>query len=393
MKPTQLFLTMSFLLLLAGVGYCQMSTPQPGLNASTDVSETRTSDPGLVRYWLNIEMPILGQTQALMRDSELRALLGVSDEYYQEILATVRDASGHISEHPGYEEAEREHTEATQALFQASGISPHAITPMFQLTPENAAAFERAQAAGRRLESIHSEFATISGSRRHEAFHDALTPELKQKLQDIQLAEVVLGEGTAFDPRVFAALNLVDTQKEQLDQIRKELETEFLIFRESLSEPGGIMFRKSEATAHEAARISREAERRGEGGPEAINAVRTKLLMEDPEYQKALAEVLSGTRAFASLFTTRMFDILNGEQRRRLQNLIENPPPHVRFHLNRLREQRGESARWTEGEGTGGDRDIWLPGPDSWRPGDPLPERYWRNRNLRGTFPRPVDSR
>ena len=76
-----------------------------------------------------------------------------------------------------------------------------------------------------------------------------------------------------------------------------------------------------------------------------------------------------------------MFDVLTDEQWRRLQDLIDNPPAHARVLVQKLREQRGETEE--------NKNNIWVPGPGSWRPGDPIPEVYRIQRNTRGNFPRP----
>ena len=91
-----------------------------------------------------------------------------------------------------------------------------------------------------------------------------------------------------------------------------------------------------------------------------------------------------------------MFDVLTDEQWVHLQELVDNPPEHVRVLVNRLRMLQASDFRLnvdenesvSEAERVSADSDIWMPGPDSWRPGMPLPESYRIQRNT-GNFPRP----
>jgi Ni/Co efflux regulator RcnB len=77
---------------------------------------------------------------------------------------------------------------------------------------------------------------------------------------------------------------------------------------------------------------------------------------------------------------TKMFDVLTDEQWARLQKLIDNPPEHAKAYAKKLKEQMGESEK------TGG---AWQPGPNSWRPGDPIPEQYRQQREEQRTRQRP----
>jgi len=331
----------------------------------------------LARYWSNVEIATPGHFSTSWRDPDFRAALGVSEEYYQNIIASQRDARGSISEHPGYREAWQEHREAQQAFHLAVGLPPHAGTPMINLqllNEEQLTAFNRSQEAGQRLESITSDFLAAANRRSAEALDNALTPELKRQFQEVPLMEMVLGENPFFSPSAFAALNLTDAQGEQMEQIKHELEPEFERHLEIYVEGNGILFDRSIEAFHEAARAEREARLRGED-TQGISAIQRRILMEDTEYQRALDEVYSSARAFARLFTTRVFEILNNEQRRRLQGLINNPPLHVRLHIQRLRREQWGQHEEGERAGTaaGVGREIWVPGPDAWRPGDPIP--------------------
>jgi hypothetical protein len=53
-----------------------------------------------------------------------------------------------------------------------------------------------------------------------------------------------------------------------------------------------------------------------------------------------LDESYASSKAFAALFKTRMFEILNEGQRKRLQELTDNPPLHALALIQRLRREQ-----------------------------------------------------
>jgi Ni/Co efflux regulator RcnB len=71
-----------------------------------------------------------------------------------------------------------------------------------------------------------------------------------------------------------------------------------------------------------------------------------------------------------------MFDVLTDEQWDRMLDLIDNPPDYVKKILRKWKEASEKAAEWA-------------PGPNSWQPGDPIPEKYRQERQTKGNFPRP----
>ena len=182
-----------------------------------------------------------------------------------------------------------------------------------------------------------------------DAANAYLTPEQNQKILETQLANMM--HMPVFSPRAFEALNLTDAQRKQMAQIKKELEPEF---EETLEN--------------------------------RVKEYRTlrQMKRESPEYQKISEKIQAQSRAFATKFKIAMFDVLTDEQWGRLQNLIDNPPEHALIFRKALKELSGESEENKESE----ESDVWVPGPNSWRPGDAIPMQYRLERNTRGRFPR-----
>jgi hypothetical protein len=91
------------------------------------------------------------------------------------------------------------------------------------------------------------------------------------------------------------------------------------------------------------------------------------------------------TIVFSTQFRIRLYDVLTDAQWSRLQELINNPPEHVKVLLNKLKGLSDEDEKSAEPTIP----NVWVPGPGSWRPGDALPEAYRIERNTRlRQFPR-----
>ena len=217
------------------------------------------------------------------------------------------------------------------------------------------------------------------------AFDNTLTPEQRQTMNEAFLAS--MSELPIILPDMFEALDLTDDQKQQMNEIKNNLEAEFekmldefvthqMMLRDMLIvelggqeiETVGTDFTRDETLIA----FSRFREK---------TQTATKRMADAPEYRRILDEMQSSGMAFSTQFRTQMFDVLTDEQWQRLQNLIDNPPPHARVLIAKLREQRGETEKNESG--------VWVPGPGSWRPGDPIPEAYRQERNTERRFPRP----
>ena len=181
-----------------------------------------------------------------------------------------------------------------------------------------------------------------------------LLPEQIQSIQEMQL--VAMGEFPFISPGAFEALGLTDDQREELERIKKELEPEF---EENLD-----FF------------------------------VKNWLKLEEEDCEETMKhlmnEIQTRSREFSTRFRTQMFDVLTDEQWMRLEELIDNPPEHARLFIRMIRETFGLGAH-EENEGSSESDEatgIWMPGPGSWQPGDPIPAEYRQQRNMDRRFPR-----
>jgi len=295
----------------------------------------------------------------ITRDADLRAAWNISDEQFEYIQNLPSSHRERMNEHPEYQKMEIEFRAAMAEIRAAA-----------QIDPSTGAVDEATM--GRMLSVQQSNVQRMNALSREiiiSAIDNVLTPEQQQKIEEAFLAE--MGNQPFVSPSMFEVLNLTDTQREQMEKIKKELEPEFereledyVSFRmfwhnrlqDELAKLGGFTTNTLEMQERQRAASER--------------------LMEAPEFRRIMQETLSNSRAFAVQFQTRMFDVLTDEQWERLQYLVDNPPHLV--HRRAQEEPRRES-------------DIWVPGTGSWRPGDPIPGAYRQQRNTRGNFPRPAN--
>jgi len=371
MKTKQFFLTLTCLLLWVIMGQSNVAQTQESSKTQQDSERHQSISRS---FWDGRGTSI--STEALLSDREFRAALGVSDKYYQEILASVRNAVGRISDTPEYREAVREYDDAIEALTGRRGM-------MSQVIPQNAdaKALNRFREAAGRMESMAREFARGSSQRHDAAMEEALSSELKQKIQEAWLA--AMDETSMFSPRVFEVLNLTDAQKQQMERIKKELGPELEKHLETYGNNAAKILERVNA-------VRRQPDYQRTIADVGLNAYMRKLEAE-PEHKKLLDESYASSKAFATLFRKRMFEILNDEQRKRLQELTDSPPAHARILIQRLKRENWGQHEEGEGKRAGSDKDVWTPGPDSWQPGDPLPEEFRQERDTRRTFPRSTD--
>ena len=257
-------------------------------------------------------------------------------------------------------------------------------------TPEALDMFNKLDGAGwsydsddeetrRRFEYLAEQSASLLHNARTDALDSILTQEQKQIIDESLLSS--LGETPIVSPSMFEVLNLTDTQRQEMERIKKEFETAFEEMLEDYVNSQMILSNKWHSEVARQDNPNRRMSR--EELQERNRAVFRKLMSEDREYKSIHEDIQSKSIAFTERFKVEIFDVLTDEQWARLQDLIDNPPRHARIFIAKLREQRGVTE---ENKGN-----VWVPGPGSWQPGDPIPESYRIQRNTRGNFPRPAN--
>jgi Ni/Co efflux regulator RcnB len=277
----------------------------------------------------------------LLNDPDIRIAWDISDEQYQQIRSTQKS--------PEMQEAMLEY----QTLQNPND-------PLMENTDEE---------TKKKLFDIQERMILLNMDDIVNALDNALTSEQKQKIGEAQLAS--MGEIPFISLSAFEALNLTDVQKRQMERIKKELEPEFEKHLNNFSDGNVIMTNKIlDAFGKQGGKNFEDLTKKA---PQIV----TRLKADDPQFKKTLDDIMSQSRLFTAQFKTAMFDVLTDEQWKRLQELIDTPPEHAKVLRKKLKEQMGES-----------EKTAWAPGPNSWRPGDPIPEGYRQQRQERGRFPR-----
>jgi Ni/Co efflux regulator RcnB len=361
MKAKSLFIAVSSLLFLPLVGYAQPQMPSAAqMRQSPMIQQAMKSGTktALRSFWdgRGSNLMLLG----LIHDSEMRSTLGISDEKFQEIMGAA--APSNILNNP----------EVQQLMEEMQGIADPSDPLMQNASEETINKFLDMQ---ERIQSL-----TMSSLL--DAIDNALPPEQKQKMQEAQLA--IMGEMPIVSPSIFEALHLTDEQKQAMEEIKKGLESEFEKHLETFADGTVVMANKMFEEIDKQGGLENffggdpaTVQERMPAIQEKMQAIQKKLL-ENPEYKKVHTELETAGKAFSTKFQTKMFDVLTDEQWKRLQELTDNPPEFAKMLLKKIKEQRGEAEK----------AEVWAPGPNSWKPGDPIPAQYRQERNTRSRFPR-----
>jgi hypothetical protein len=197
---------------------------------------------------------------------------------------------------------------------------------------------------------------------------ETLTPEqmLQVRKLEMQLMPVM---GIPF-PAMFDPLDLTDEQKMEMNKIADEMKAEFDRFTlectqlkgELLLAAYGLLKGKSFATLEEFNKSRQE--------------IHSQFVPSEAMRKKALDLRERGTR-FMTLLQNRLMNVLTDEQLDKMQRIMDESPDFAKQVVAATKAQREAQEK----------SPVWVPGPDSWRPGDPLPVQFKEERRTRG-FPR-----
>ena len=319
---------------------------------------------------------------AAMQDPAVGAAWGVSDEQKQQITVSI---GGLIQEEPVSESQE-----SSEIAEQEEAVPDH--PPVDSPKPEWAVELENALSDSPAIDISTVEgmaiFSAIVGMAIMDmatgVLNEVLTPEQWHIINESLLANI--GEEHLISPNLFGILDLTDEQRDRMAHINKELESDLETMLENWVD-GELTLMKIMSVE------SVEFESVQESGTEFPDndAIRKRLMSENPDYKRIHEEMQSQSNTFFTKFKTQMFDVLTDEQWFRLQQLIDNPPEHALAFRKFFKEQQGETE---ESEANAGSKanekpGVWMPGPGSWQPGDGIPAGYRIERNeWRGRFPK-----
>jgi len=211
--------------------------------------------------------------------------------------------------------------------------------------------------------------------RMENAVNDNMTPDQIKKIQEYNLSMV--SHSPFVSPKAFEALDLSDDQKVQLDQIKKEMAPEFERYIEKWADTQA----KFNAKIQKDMQDDLDEKLKDVTDPDEFERIlreprSIRVDADSVEHQEMMATQEAGT-AFTNRLRLRVSDILTDEQRERLERLINDPPEYIKKMQGRYlhHPQMTQDAPQPESE--------WRPGPDSWKPGDGVPEEYVEEQRAR----------
>jgi Ni/Co efflux regulator RcnB len=349
----KLLVTVLCLFLFAFVGQAQQV--DPGFAESLKIQRTPF---GQLEVKNRMKMEIradwngrraIGEIHGAIHDPEFRAKLNISDEQFRQIEETFLGSNPYLSPE-------------VQAIFKERNASypadEQALQNLDEATVKKYLDFQEKVFA---LTDPNLEIAKV--------IEKSLTPEQNKKINEVRLASML--EMSAFSPKMFEALDLTNAQKRQMETIRKELEAEF---EEMLDELANVRLIEHNLWND---MLEKQMDPSIKYGTIEFtlksSEIGNKWRKENPEIEKTMEKIRAQGKLYAEQYKTRMFNVLTDEQWVRLQKLIDDPPEHAKAFLGKLKEQKK----------------VWMPGPNSWRPGDPIPEQYRQQREEQRTRQRP----
>ena len=354
MKTKLLLIAVACLLICSATSYAQPPalSQDERANQRQQIAKMELTS-GIKSLWSGQNMMTFG----LLQDPNIRAVWDMSDEQFLQISLQMSNMQDEMAKNPEYRELMGEVNAILRQYPYMQNLDEETQMQMMTI--------------GEKITTLRMSFVS-------DVIDNAITPEQKQKINESLLAN--MEELSFVLPSMFEALGLSDAQRQQMVNLKKELEPEFEKHLEHFVNGQAILERKIFEERDRQRRLAGVSE--NSTGIERIEdrqAIQKKLLEEDPEYKRIHEEVQSQGKAFVTQFKTKMFDVLTDAQWIRLQELVDNPPEYAKALGIKLRELRGERER-ADG--------AWVPGPGSWRPGDPIPAQYRQERETRRGFPR-----
>ena len=324
-------------------------------------------------------------TMSVLNNPDVRAAFGVSDEQYEQILDAQHPLKEPVMSRMQSSPEVQKVEETMKAIVDKAPNPPPTtggyVPQMLGLDGESLKKLLD-------LQKVRNSLVRIASA---EACNGILTPEQERKINEsllVSMEALEIGRPLV-SPRMFEALDLTDAQKQQIKTLEQEFESEIKEYIENLSDARIQLGDKIAAALQK---------QEGETLQEKAEAA-NKNLDVDPELKEILDKIQSTQKAFATQFMAEMGNrnILTGEQWARLQTLFDDPPEYTKVfgrvlrgeHLTKKNEssESGESSSSSGQKGNDKREESnsggWQPGPDSWRPGDAIPEQFRQERNQR----------
>jgi len=216
---------------------------------------------------------------------------------------------------------------------------------------------------------------TLALSAMQEAIVDTLTPEQMLQVRKLEM-QLMPAMGIPF-PSMFEPLGLTEEQKNEMEKITDAMKAEFepLVLEAATLKADrivavyGSLKGKSFASYDEYQKANDESFRQ---------------YVSSESFRKKNLDVQERGVKLVTLLQNRLMNVLTDEQLDKMQKIMDEAPMFAKQFIARFKMQQIQ-------QGFQKTAPTYTPGPDSWRPGMPMPVQFKEQRKS-GNFPRNVQS-
>jgi hypothetical protein len=198
---------------------------------------------------------------------------------------------------------------------------------------------------------------------------ETLTLEQMLKVRKLEM-QLMPAMGIPY-PSMFDPLGLTDDQKKEMNKITDELKAEFDFITQEAATLKAERIVASYALLKGKSFTSRDAFNK------ALSDVHRQYVPSEAARKKNTALQERGKK-MATTLQTRLMNVLTDEQLLKMQKIMDETPKFAKQMIAQSKAQQEAQKKSPSPQ--------YAPGPDSWRPGDPVPKQFMEERQKR--FPR-----
>ena len=201
-----------------------------------------------------------------------------------------------------------------------------------------------------------------------------LTPEqmLQVRKLEMQLMPVM---GIPF-PSMFDILDLTEEQKKNMNAIADEMKAEY----ESLAREAAAL--KAERIVSTYKMLDGKTFSSRDKFNKSLNDIHRQYVPSEAA-RKKYAELRERGTKMVTRLQNRLMNELTDEQLDKMQKILDESPDFVKKVLAQAKAMRQMEANQAQDK-----MPVYVPGPESWRPGDPVPAQFKEQRRTGRGFPR-----
>ena len=197
---------------------------------------------------------------------------------------------------------------------------------------------------------------------------ETLTPEQMLYVRKLEM-QLMPALGIPF-PSMFDPLDLTDAQKKEMNQIADAMKAEF----EQLTREAAALKAERIVSTYQLLQGKTFASR--DEFQQSLREVHRQFVP-SAEMRKKSEDLQKQGIQFVTLLQNRLMNVLTDEQLDKMQAILDATPEFAKKVLTEFKKRQEEQAKAPD----------YVPGPDSWRPGMPVPAQF-REERQRGNFPR-----